>query len=375
MNNRVVSVSAVFAVVWIASAVLADEPVSSDADLEFATPAQARIAAPTAAPASLTDDFEFIPRSAYMGMLQEAAEDLQEIGEAVADAPQGETGTDPRDFADKFIPYYRYMELDNGIEMHSLTMFGLIALNPRLALTYELPVAQKMDVSGLSGFPSGPQSSVPGQGQSSSFPSSGLPAPFLASDMDFEGDEVGMGDLILRLLGRPESLEWQYDDGSGNEMGKPKSFSILPTLEITTPTATEDLLGGEALIVSPALTFVVDIPGDAPFGLGFIAGMSFIDFDVYKDSGRHSTTRYRGRYFWMQPLTPPEMGALGGIYLLTEVQPIYDFMTGDFDIWIAPEIGKLVSDGFIIYAKPGWGIETDPEDRDFTFEVGMRIFY
>ncbi len=28
----------------------------------------------------------------------------------------GDTGTDPRDFAAKFMPYYRYTELENGLE-------------------------------------------------------------------------------------------------------------------------------------------------------------------------------------------------------------------------------------------------------------------
>jgi len=37
----------------------------------------------------------------------------------------GETGTDPRDFAPKFMPYYRYTELENGLEENVLTLFGL----------------------------------------------------------------------------------------------------------------------------------------------------------------------------------------------------------------------------------------------------------
>ena len=36
----------------------------------------------------------------------------------VANAQEGgqpQTGTDPRDFANKFMPYFRYTELDNGL--------------------------------------------------------------------------------------------------------------------------------------------------------------------------------------------------------------------------------------------------------------------
>ncbi|MCZ6837529.1 MAG: hypothetical protein O7G85_17265, partial [Planctomycetota bacterium] len=181
------------------------------------------------------------------------------------------------------------------------------------------------------------------------------------------------GDLGLRFFLRPEEWEWTYDDD--NSMGKQKGISLMPLLELTLPTATNDVIGGEALIVSPGFVVVADLPGDAPFGLGFIAMMNFFDFDAFKDDKRESTTRYRGRWFWMQPLRPPGPNLFDGIYVLTEFQPVYDFMESDFSFWIGPEFGKIVSDGFIIYAKPGWGIDTDEVDRDFTFEFGMRYFF
>ncbi|MHC5113752.1 MAG: transporter family protein [Planctomycetota bacterium] len=345
--------------------------------LEFRRLIEGDLAAADAAAAQMHPTLD--DERPYVGSVSLAA--FQDAEPEEIEAPPGggggggSTGTDPRDFADKFMPYYRYLELDNNLEMHSLTMFGLFAFNPRLAMTYELPVAQKLDVSDVAGFPGPALQNIPGQGQGSTFPSTGLPANLLNTDLDFAGDEVGMGDLILRMFGRPESWEWVYDDGSGNDLGKPKSFALMPTIEFTLPTASEDVLGGEALIVSPALTFVWDLPGDAPFGLGFLAGMNFIDFDAYKDTGRNSTTRYRGRYFWMQPLAPPGPNLFDGLYILTEVQPIYDFMTSDFDLWVGPEFGKIIKEGFIVYGKPGWGIDTEPEDRSFTFEVGMRIFY
>ena len=157
-------------------------------------------------------------------------------------------------------------------------------------------------------------------------------------------------------------------------MGKQKSLSIMPLLELTFPTATEDVIGGGAMIVSPGFVIVTDIPGDAPLGLGFFAMMNFFDFDVFKDDSRESTTRYRGRWFWMQPLSKPGPNLFDGLYILTELQPVYDFMESDFDLWIAPEFGKATDWG-AIYAKPGWGIDTEPEDRDFTFEIGFRYFF
>jgi len=128
------------------------------------------------------------------------------------------------------------------------------------------------------------------------------------------------------------------------------------------------------MIVSPGFVIVTDIPGDPPFGLGFFAMMNFFDFDVFKDNDRDSTTRYRGRWFWMQPLRKPGPDLLDGLYLLVEAQPVYDFMESDFDFWIAPELGKAMEWG-AIYAKPGWGIDTEPEDRDFTLEIGFRYFF
>ena len=45
------------------------------------------------------------------------------------------TGNDPRDFASKFMPYYRYTELENGLEQDSMTIFGMWAITKNLALS------------------------------------------------------------------------------------------------------------------------------------------------------------------------------------------------------------------------------------------------
>jgi hypothetical protein len=67
---------------------------------------------------------------------------------------------------------------------------------------------------------------------------------------------------------------------------------------------------------------------------------------------------------------------LAGLYLLTEFQPIYDFSESDFDFWVGPELGKIVRDGYIFYAKPGFGVGNCNHcgDRKFTFEAGFRYF-
>ena len=77
----------------------------------------------------------------------------------------------------------------------------------------------------------------------------------------------------------------------------------------------------------------------------------------------------------MQPFTKPGPGLTDGLYMLTEFQPVYDFEIDEFSLWIGPEFGKIVRDGFIVYVKPGFGIDPEPQDRDFTFEVGFRYFF
>ena len=64
-----------------------------------------------------------------------------------------------------------------------------------------------------------------------------------------------------------------------------------------------------------------------------------------------------------------------GIYLLPEVQPVYDFEEDEFSFWVAPEIGKMLPWG-AAYVKPGFGIDnSEDSDRDFTFEIGFRYFF
>ena len=79
----------------------------------------------------------------------------------------------------------------------------------------------------------------------------------------------------------------------------------------------------------------------------------------------------------MIPLVRPGPNLLDGLYLLPEVQAVYDFERDDneFSLWIAPELGKLLGKKLVIYAKSGWGVTKDDlTDRDFTFELGTRYF-
>jgi hypothetical protein len=302
------------------------------------------------------------------------------LAPALADEVEDATGTDPRDFSPKFMPYYRYTELENDVEIQEFVLFGMYAFTPKFAMTYEWPVAKEIDYSGLDAFKlfkaGGPDDELPPIGQ---IPGGGGGIPF--SDLEDDGDVVGMGDLNLRFFLQIDQWRFKFMDDQ-------KNFSIFPVIETTLPTATKDVLGGEAWILSPGVTIVTDMPfRKPPLGLGFFAMMNFYDFDAIKDSRREDTSRFRGRWFWMQPLSMPahvkdpedtslQIFNLAGLYLLTEFQPVYDFEDDHFSFWVGPELGKIVKDGIIFYGKPGFGVDPDEDkgDRKFSFEVGFRYF-
>ena len=260
-----------------------------------------------------------------------------------------ETGTDPRDFAPKFMPYMRTTELGNGLIENQMTMFGLIALNPKLALTYEIPLGYERDVTDttlrdpMTGVCAG---FLPGGGAV-------LPNGQLA-----EGDcqEVGVGDSNVRLLYR---TSWKALGGDWM-IGAQFNF----------PTATNSVLGAETFSIAPMVTYIRDIPAWPGPG-AFFALMNFYQFDIAKDDGRPDQSMYIGRWFVMLPLSERHR-----IYMLPEFQPIYDFENDHFSFWIGPEIGKAFTPKLIGYLKPGWGVNVDDPagDREFTFEIGFRFF-
>jgi hypothetical protein len=272
---------------------------------------------------------------------QEDVEQYKEVKKAIKKdkvdtAVQADpTGTDPRSFSDKWMPYYRYTKLENGTIQQDLTAFGTLGFSPRLGMFYEVPLAQYRDVSDVPGLPAGSDS-----------------------------EAIGMGDIDLKFLYRAESLEYAY--GSDGK----KNASILLGTDFVLPTATDDALAGDAFLFAPIVAIVADMPLH-----GFIAALNLYYFDVYKKNSAPDTSRYVGKWFYMQPLTKPGPWG-GGVFLLPEFQPIYDFETDDFSMWVGVELGKMFAPGRIGYIKPGWGINnTETTDRDSTLEVGFRWFF
>jgi hypothetical protein len=272
---------------------------------------------------------------------QEEIDRHKEIKKAVKeekieqDVQVDQTGTDPRAFNNKWMPYYRSTELENGLTQQDLTAFGTIGFGPRVGMFYELPLAQYRDFSDVPGLPPGA-----------------------------DGKAIGMGDIDLKFLIRPKGMDFRF----GKE-GK-KSGSVMIGTDFVLPTATDDALGGDALLFAPIVAVVADMPLH-----GFIAALNLYYFDVYKIDSAPETSRFVGKWFYMQPLTPPGKW-WGGLFLLPELQPIYDFETDDFSLWIGLEIGKMLAPGKIAYVKPGWGIDnSEPTDRKSGLEFGFRWFF
>jgi len=248
---------------------------------------------------------------------------------------QDQTGNDPRVFSNKWMPFYRYQELENGLTQQDLTAFGTVAFNPTVGMFYELPLAQYRDLSNVPGFPP-----------------------------DTESKALGMGNTSLKFLVRPRALDFHY--GKEGSM----SGSVLFGMDFVLPTATDAALGGDAFLFAPIVALVLDMPVH-----GFFAMLNLYYFDVYKTDSAPETSQYVGRWFYMQPLTPP--GRWWGLFfVMPEFQPVYDFEAEDFSLWVGLEIGKIVAPGKVAYVKPGWGIDnTKLTDRKSTFEFGFRWFF
>ena len=268
-----------------------------------------------------------------------------------------QTGTDPRDFAPKFMPYYRYTELENGLEDNMLTLFGLYAFTPKFAMTYEIPVGLNRDVGGTDLKQPDGTCGPPGDGEIA--PGPGLPPTPIPAGGDC--DKTGVGDMNLRFMYR---TDW---DALGGDW--------LIGTQIDFPTASDEKLGSESLNFGPMVAYVKDLDFYPAPG-AFAAMMNFYFFDAFKDNSREDTSMYVGRWYVMLPLSKPGPGLLDGTYMLPEFQPIYDFEDEHFSFWVGPEFGKMLAPGNIVYLKPGWGVDPDEDkgDRDFTFEIGWRYF-
>lgn len=269
----------------------------------------------------------------------EALDEYRELKQAAKEkkiekaVQKDKTGTDPRAFTDKWTPFYRFTELENGLTQQSLTAYGTLDFSPRVGMFYEVPLSVHTDLSDVAGIPPGTES-------------------------------IGMGDIKFTFVVKPKA--WEFTYGKNGE----KQGNVMWGTDFTFPTSTDDASGGDALLFAPMVVIVLDMPFH-----GFFAALNLYYVDLFKDDSAPNTSKYVGRWFYMQPLTRPGPW-YGGLFILPEFQPIYDFETNDYSSWFGLEIGKVAGEGKIAYIKPGWGIDnSEPTDRKSTFEAGFRWFF
>ena len=244
------------------------------------------------------------------------------------------TGNKPSTFNFRMNPYYRYDELKNGATIDNWNLFVMTPVKWfgkfDGALVLEGPLSISIDLTDVTTIPPAART-----------------------------ETTGFGDWVLRapMIFKP------FRTGSLN-------WIPLYIQEFTLPTGSEGV-SAETFIVSPGGGFVI-----SSNPRWFLALVQFYDFDAGKSTGQPDISRIRLRYFLQYMVSPKYR-----IYVMPEFQAIFDFETGGKDsFWIAPEIGWVINPvkgdqgGFVVYAKPGWGIgaDTDSFQRDFTFEIGVR---
>ncbi len=127
---------------------------------------------------------------------------------------QDQSGNDPREFSSKFMPYYRFTELDNDLQVNEYVLFGFQAFTGRIGMTYELPLGKKVDYGQVDGFQQATAAGCPPPTDDPTLPPIG-PLPgggggIPIRDLDWDGDEIGFGDTILLFFLLPQDLEFFF---------------------------------------------------------------------------------------------------------------------------------------------------------------------
>ncbi len=273
------------------------------------------------------------------------------------------TGTDPRAFDTLFDLYYRYAEMDNDFTQQDLILAGQVPLTENLAVTGAFPVLRYAEFDDTPTFLRGTGSLPDNLGDTPWTGGAGV----AAADLDSGGDEWGIGDIKLGAVWRFDTVEAKAGDTwerQGDQLG-----DVLVSLDLWIPTATEDVLGNDAWILTPGVHWVQDTRSN-----GFIALMNYYDWSFTREDGP-AVSRLRGQWYFMQPLTDLGDGVTDGLYIQPEIQPTYDFEEEEFAFWAGGELGKVVTTGAVVYVKPGWGVSPDDGEREFTIEAGLRWFF
>ncbi|MFO0851021.1 MAG: hypothetical protein U0871_21075 [Gemmataceae bacterium] len=121
-------------------------------------------------------------------------------------------------------------------------------------------------------------------------------------------------------------------------------------------------LGTGKYVLGPGVGFVY------AFQPNFIvAPLYFYEASAFGNSDRVTIRRGKWRVFGMYAWE-------SGVYTLPELQILTNYLTGNNDIYVAPEVGYSHK-GTTAYVKPGIGITPDYNDRQWGLEVGVRVMY
>ena len=301
----------------------------------------------------------------------EAAQD-QETPPEAGEGPPGEgeedvadNGTNPASMSFKFMPYYRYTELENGIKAgENITLFTLLPLplTPFTALVLEWPVMYSMDFGSLAvDLVKEIEGGLPEEGVRIPCgpPTCAAPRPLPIEGIVRGFDITGNADFRFRLL---QGLK-MFEHGEGS------STVLMAGIDLMAPAASDPVLGDQTWYGSPILAHIHNFN---PTTFAAFLHFYFSDWAQHKDFERADIGFYMGRYFF-QKAWPSS-----GYYMLPELQIIYDNKSdADWSVMFLPEVGKTWRSGETVvtgYIKPGWTFTSpDPFERRFSVEFGMRF--
>ncbi len=266
---------------------------------------------------------------AIMGLAQPVMAQEKEVKSAV------KTGNDPRDFAHKITPYWRHDKRRGGIETDDAVLFFMVPFSfpgtaTPSAITFESPLYRWQDIDGV-------------------------------------GSESGLSDWTLRLILKPFQTDFLFD----------WKASHVFFLETTVPTG-ESGISNEQTLLSVGYG---PIASNSPNW--FFAPIFFYDKGVENKGPAEDVDRLRGRIFY-------QYAWKNGVYVLPEMQVIYDFNEDEFTMNVLPELGwvfkrppKLESSlrpnqppGNALYVKGGPGVSNSERgDLDWRLEIGLRFLW